>query len=341
MSEKKKIIVLGSCVSRVSMLDGNQSGHGTASEQLELCYFWDKQNIALAMMPPAFSKEEIDTVTAEQLWDKSRVNTVKQSLGKETLSLIMNADADYLIMDLFDFQTNFAILGTTAFDTNAYEFMNTYLFQKYRNDIQVANFMELPEWVYYPYVDLFFQEVMKKFDNHHIILNRFRANTYYLGKDGRINRIPDDYKKPFQANDKYNAPLRRLEQYIIERYNPYVIDLSRFYMGNENEWGNLQGAHFEQEFYHETFEIISKIIFERPKKMIWDKPSFFQGRYCSEVNELFDVDAAFEILEQLVEAEDVLWMNILEKLYRRIPEDNRVKEYVEICHSMLKTFSES
>ena len=44
MSEKKKIIVLGSCVSRVSMLDGNQSGHGTASEQLELCYFLDKQN---------------------------------------------------------------------------------------------------------------------------------------------------------------------------------------------------------------------------------------------------------------------------------------------------------
>ena len=38
--EKKKIIILGSCVSRVSMLDGNQAGHGTASDQLDYVIFW-------------------------------------------------------------------------------------------------------------------------------------------------------------------------------------------------------------------------------------------------------------------------------------------------------------
>lgn len=307
-----------------------RGGHGIASDNLELEYFLDKQNIALAMMPPAFSKEEVALVTAEQLWDQSRINTVKQSLNKETVQLIMESDAEYLIMDLFDFQTNFAILETTAFDTNAYEFMNTVLFNKYQNRIKVSNFMELPEWFYYPYVDLFFKEIMKKFDSEHIILNRFRANTYYLAKDGKIREIPDGFKNPFQANDKYNIPLRKLEDYIIKRYCPYVIDLSKFYMGDENVWGNLQGAHFENEFYHETFQTINYIIQEKPKRKIWDKPAFFNNKYmlCSVA---FDIDDAFARLEQLVEKEDVLWMNILDKLYQRIPEDTRVKEYVKIC----------
>lgn len=233
-------------------------------------------------------------------------------------------------MDLFDFQTNFAVLGATAFDTNAYEFMNTVLFGKYQNRIQVLNFMELPEWVYYPYVDLFFKEIMKKFDSEHIILNRFRANTYYLAKDGKIKEIPDRFKNPFQANDKYNIPLRKLEDYIIERYNPYVVDLSRFYMGDENVWSNLQGAHFENEFYHETFETVNFIMKEKPKHKVWDRPAFFTNKSIQS-NVAFDIDDAFVKLEQLVDKEDVLWMNILDKLYHRIPEDSRVKEYVKIC----------
>lgn len=327
---REKIIILGSCVSRVSLLDGNQTGHGVVADHLELTYFLDKQNMALAMMPPAFSKEEVDSVTADQLWDKSRIHTVKQSLNKDTLRLIMESDVDYLVMDLMDFQTNFAILGTTAFDTNAYEFMNTALFRKYQDKIKVSNFMELPEWIYYPYVDLFFEEVLQKFDSDHIILNRFRANTYYLGKDGMIKKIPDNYKNPYQANDKYNVPLRKLEDYIIDKYDPYVVDLSKFYMGDENEWDNLQGAHFEREFYHETYETILHIINDKPQSRVWDSPNFFHGKYKDVLKNL-NIEDAFARLEQLVNEGDMLWMNILDKLYRIIPGDERVKEYVGVC----------
>lgn len=45
--DKTKVIVLGSCVSRISMLDGNQNGHGIASDYLELEYFLDKQILCL------------------------------------------------------------------------------------------------------------------------------------------------------------------------------------------------------------------------------------------------------------------------------------------------------
>lgn len=43
MKQKIKINVLGSCISRVSLLDGVQSEHGIADDRLELGYFLDKQ----------------------------------------------------------------------------------------------------------------------------------------------------------------------------------------------------------------------------------------------------------------------------------------------------------
>ena len=39
----------------------------------------------------------------EELWDKSRINTLKQALNKETINLLMESDAEYLIVDLYDF----------------------------------------------------------------------------------------------------------------------------------------------------------------------------------------------------------------------------------------------
>ena len=328
MDNKIKINILGSCVSRVSMLDGNQNGHGIPDDEIELQYFLDKQNLVLAMMPPAFSREDVDLVTQDQLWDKSRIHVVHQSLNKDTLNLLLGSEAEFLVIDLMDFQTNFAVLGNTAFDTNAYEFMNTVLFHKVKDNLRLYNFMELPTWIYYPYVDLFFEKIMTKYDSDHIILNRFRANTYYLGKDGQIKAIPDSYKNPYQANDQYNKQLRLLEDYIIAKYQPYVIDISKYYMGDENEWDNLQGAHFEKEFYHETFHIIKNIIKNRPEEKIWDNQNLFEND--REFNSLLELDSSIAVMEQLVEAEDLLWINILAKLHKRYPEDVRVKEYMEI-----------
>lgn len=328
---KTKIIVLGSCVSRVAVLNGDYCAHGIPDERLELKYFLDKQNIALQMMPRPFSTEEVYSITAEQLWDGGRIHTVHQALNKETVDLILNSDADYIVMDLFDFQTNFAAYKETAFDTNAYEFMYTDLYKKYQNEILLFNFMTLPKWCYYPYVDLFFEKVMQKFDADHIIFNRFRANTYYLTKDGYIKIIPEQFRKPFQSNYEYNKPLFELEEYVIKKYSPYVIDLSKFYMGDENKWDNLQGAHFEDAFYFDTFELIKKIIFEHPEERYFCRPSLFKNDY--KFNSCLQVNEAYNLMLELLDKNDLLWINILEKLYRVCPDDPTIKQYVEIYRS--------
>ena len=75
-----KINVLGSCVSRISLLNGELNGHGIYGENMQLGYFLDKQNIVSAMMPPAFSKEEIDSIRAEEIYDPSRIHAFIKAL---------------------------------------------------------------------------------------------------------------------------------------------------------------------------------------------------------------------------------------------------------------------
>jgi hypothetical protein len=146
-------------------------------------------------------------ISAEELCDKSRIISLHQCLNKSTVKMLLESDAEWLVMDLFDMQNDFLIFRETAFATCAHEYLRTNSFNK-KNDIKVANFMNLPKWIWYPYVDIFFEKILKNMIQ--VISNLFPSNTYYLDKDGRIMEIPDNFKNSYQANDKFNQPLREL-----------------------------------------------------------------------------------------------------------------------------------
>lgn len=320
------------------MLDGKQNGHNTAADDIDMIYFLDKQNIVCAMYPPAFNRKEVDEIKSEELWDKTRLRALRQCLNKDTIELLMESDADWLVMDLFDMQTDFAACNDTIFSTCAHEFLNTKLCRKYQNSIEIGNIMVMPTWSYYGVVDLFFQTIMKKYDNNHIIFNCFRANTYYLDKDGIIKEIPESFKKSCQANDKYNAPLQRLENYIINKYQPIVIDISKYFMGDKNYWDNIQGAHFEKEFYRETFDIISSIIRGKTNERYFSNPHFFvtdRRGIDEDMTRAFDVENGIKTFEKLLNANDILWLNVLDKLSMYAPEDERVQNYLNFLENSL------
>ena len=144
--------------------------------------------------------------------------------------------------------------------------------------------------------------------------------------------VPDNFKMPYHSNDKYNEPLRRFEDYIIEKYHPYVIDLSRFFMGDENAWENLNGAHFETEFYRESFDSIKEIILEGSQKKIYNFPKlmdFARRGYEEDKKRSFDVDQGLEMIQSLLNQNDFLWLNLLDKLATYAPENEMVQLYVK------------
>lgn len=336
-----KVTVLGSCVSRVSLLRGNTQAHGIADGEkhggdgLKLEYFLDKHNIALAMCPPPFTESEVNTITSQELWDKSRDVSLRQSLMKQTIPMLLNGESEYLIMDFYDFHNNFLVYKDTAFATGANEFMNTKLCRKYSNELTSYTFFELPTWIYYPMVDLFFEKILQKFDADHIILNRFRANTFYLDQDGRVKFIPEDFKQPFQCHDKKNPDCRRLEEYVIKKYNPYVIDISKYFIGDANLWDNLNASHFEKEFYRETYDQVVRIIDGETTERYFDTVQMFNKNrdgYTEDLKRKFDVEYGLQFFETLFKEQNglsELSLNILDKLYAYAPQDARVRYYME------------
>lgn len=312
------------------MLNGDINGHGIADDNMELGYFLDKQNIVCAMMPPAFTDEEIDSIDIECLYDKSRYNSLKQCLNKKTVELLLESDAEYLIIDLYDFHNDIAIYNNTAFSTCAHEFLNTNLYKRISDNVKWSNFMFHPTWTWYPYIDLFFEKIMQKYDSNHIILNRVNCNKYYLGKDGRVKPISENFRRGWHAKYEYNENIRRIEDYIIQKCNPYVIDISKYYLVDENKWDDLNGTHYENGFYSQTFDIIKEIINNKPDKRVYDMPKFMSELDDMKVDCELDIEEGIRSFLMLLEEEDLRWMSILAKLYVVAPEDERVRAYMQV-----------
>lgn len=332
----KTVNVLGSCVSRVSTLKGHQDAHGIwdgERQGVKLKYFLYKHNIAVAMLPPPFSKEEVMSIGEEGMYDPSRLTSMRQMLLKETVPLLMET-ADYLIMDFYDFHSLFFIYNGTAFGTQAANFMRTPFFKAREKEFQPALWFEVSMEDYLPYVDDFFQIIMQKYDADHIILNRFRANQYYLDQSGKILLISEGNMTPTQCHFKYNDKCRELEQYVIDKYNPYVIDISSCFMGDANVWDNLNASHFENEFYRETYDYIMKIIHgDTGGIRYFNDVRFFESSregFEEDKQRAFDVEWGLKVLKVLLYEDDLLWANVLDKLWMHAPNDPRVREYMNI-----------
>ena len=88
----------------------------------------------------------------------------------------------------------------------------------------------------------------------------------------------------------------------------------------------------EQEFYRETYTQIMKIINGESNERYFSNPLFFHKEregWDEDRHRAFDVEANLRLMEELVKQEDILWLNILDKLYAYAPDDIRVQNYLQ------------
>ena len=62
---------------------------------------------------------------------------------------------------------------------------------------------------------------------------------------------------------------------MVKKYQPYVINISGYFMGDANIWDNLNASHFEGEFYRETYDQIVRIIRGETEERYFDTVNFF------------------------------------------------------------------
>jgi len=296
--EKVLVDIIGSCVTRNVFLDGDASQRGCADERIKIIHYFDKQNIACCMSPAPFDDRIVDRITPDEQWDKSDQNlrNMKLTLNKKTLEVLMNSEAEYLFMDLYDFHTPMIGYRNTFFSTFKHEFFNLNLFRSNTDAFKtIFYFLDLPEWLWYGYVDLFFKKIMEKYTPDKVVLLRFRACDTYLSRDNEMRPIPVAYKRPWMSNARYNDKLRLLEEYIIDRYHLQVIDVSKYFIGDENVHSDLQGSHFDRNYYTDSLNHIRRIIFDRSSR------NGYVGNFIS-------CNSAKEILQKHVSKEDFIKM---------------------------------
>lgn len=329
--KKKKLDILGSCISRVMLINGEIEYKGTYDDRMEIEYFFDKNNMVCSMMPPPFTKEEVDSIKDEELYDKSRLKSLKNGLNKDELDKILSGDADFIVIDLYGLSVDVSCYKNTLFSNNAYEFYNTRLYEKYKDDIGGFNLMNVPTFLWYGYIDLFFEKLLSKYDNDHIVLNRFQTCRKYISEEGTIEDIPEGFKRPFHGKYEYNENVREVEQYIIDKYNPYVIDLSKYFLVDEKHWGNINGVHYQKLFYEEALKKFNKILFEDGCEKNQDKISNLavskllslnlnDEEYLKYLNEIKAPFVSFETLDNICNIigykEVIKNRNVLAELYR-------------------------
>ena len=152
---RNKVNILGSCVSRVCMLDGNRNGHGIADDDMDLGYYFHNQNIVCLMTPPSFSHEEIDMIKGEELYDANNLRGLRQCLYKDTINMLLESDAQWLVMDLYDMQIDFCMLGKGMFSPYNYEFFNTSLYERYKELLdKIPNVYVLGRLAEYKYYNI-------------------------------------------------------------------------------------------------------------------------------------------------------------------------------------------
>jgi hypothetical protein len=203
--------VHGSCVSR-SIFNQDKSGDVSVGQN------FSRNNIVSCMMPPV----ELE-IPREELRYRSdyAYRCVEYALNKETVPRLLDSTADFLAVDFFDMCQHVAAIGHTTCQTYDYTLLNA---PSFRNRMGGGGllFLEIPTYLWYGYVDLYWMNITEKYQNN-IILSRLNCCGEYLTKESAVAPLPE--RTLFFGNEKYNKALAELEQYIIDKYKPYVIDI--------------------------------------------------------------------------------------------------------------------
>lgn len=257
ISNVMKVNVHGSCVSRDIFHMG---------DSIQVNQYCFRSNLVASVMEPADIFEDY-----EELLIPGQPEFPNNAVEKSTIPRLIEAEGDFLVVDLFDFCQPVACTEKTTFSTYDGLFFSTRAYANHQSRIKNLNFFGIPTCLWYSYVDYYWRAMQERYGTEGIILVKLRCTDLYCTKNKHIKKIPDH---PFPCGDaKLNDDLEKLENYIIEKYRPYVIDISKYFIADENHNPDVTPVHFEKEFIKNSWDILEHIVKKRPEKRWFEEIS--------------------------------------------------------------------
>lgn len=241
--------VHGSCVSR----DGFNP---IPEEKIKVEHFLSRNNIVSAMMPPCdlmFEHGELvkyNSVYAERC--------MTYALNKKTVDLLMESDAPYLVIDFFDFCQPVIGYKDTAFSSYDYCFYHTRAFQENKGEMRLIDLLTVPPCIWYGYIAMYFDRIMEKYGGN-VILNRLNCSGIFMDHNHAVREIPENLHH--FGSDRYNEPLRELEEYVINRFPKIsVIDITKYFIPDSGYNPDATPVHYEENYKISLAQIYERII---------------------------------------------------------------------------------
>ncbi|ACL22189.1 hypothetical protein Dhaf_4181 [Desulfitobacterium hafniense DCB-2] len=257
--EKTKVDVHGSCVSR-DIFNHPDNKHADVN------LYFARNNIVSCIMPPVdFSIDVLDK--NEMNYSDYQFRCLRYALEKQTIPMLLDSNSQFLVIDLFDFCQDVAIYKQTTFSTYDYTFYNSSFYKNNANQFGSCNILELPDFIWYSYVDLYWQNIKLKYKDN-IVLVRLTCCDSYIDSNKRIKLIPDN--KLFFGNAKYNEKIRNIEDYIISKYEPYIIDVSKYFIADYTYNHDVTPVHYQRAYIDTSWVIMQYIINDHPKTKYYD-----------------------------------------------------------------------
>jgi len=215
------------------------------------------------MMPP------VDLhIPREELHYRSEYayRCVEYALSKETIPRLFDSEAEFLLIDFFDLCQHVAVVNYTTCQTYDYTMLEAPSFKTLWSGQQL-HFLEIPTCLWYGYVDLYWSNMAEKFNNN-IVLSRLNCCGQYITKNNIVEALPE--RVLYFGNDKYNTALAELERYIISKYNPYVIDVSKYFIADENYSSDVTPVHYEKNYEVSAWNLLRHILLNHPVQRYFD-----------------------------------------------------------------------
>lgn len=156
---------------------------------------------------------------------------------------------DYLVIDLYYAAvTSILKVNDSYFTVNGTVRKSDFYNQNINNGELIKPFFGEALWK--PTLDRYIDMIKRHYSSERIILIRVKLSSYYSIK----NQI-----RVWKDRVQVNNFLNNIENYFIEKVNPTVIDLSKYYFIDGYNVDSLSPINYEKEFYEDVRNTLKKI----------------------------------------------------------------------------------
>ena len=252
-----KVDVHGTCVSFNLLKKNDGIGFQHRLDGVETNLYFSHVNIAGSVF------QAINAIPAEADFiagiDHHTIRNIITDLSKNVIDKLLNSEAEWLMVDFYDFARiqwiyeNGCYTHTADLSIAAPEY-----YKRVQNQISgYFRWIDIPEFIWYPYVDNYFELIMPKFKDH-IILNRLCMNQYCITEQGMMAEIPSE--TAYLGSYRDNQKIRRLEDHVISKFGLKTIDISKYYFSDWAFKHDVLSVHYETDYYKRGGEILRDII---------------------------------------------------------------------------------